>query len=471
MVQALRLCEEASSRIQDLLDDSNQETSCRDVGEEHCRAVSRSMRLRRRVYVHPEDPSRFEAGALPAQPRGCGSVKASFSSSSTSTWSNVQLCLPRGAAFPQLQRFKDRNYEAPSEHLNHDSRCLTRIQSIFLDGHFVIEHTARNRSGRFFNFNGTAGIWRRACLEDAGGWQSDTLTEDLDISYRAQLAGWRFVYLKDLAVPGELPVDMNGFKSQQHRWTKGSIQTGRKLLPAIFRSPFPWKVKVEALFHLTNNFSYLLVVLLALLIFPAIIIRQAVRLSERLHALRLFALLHRRRFRSSFYVSSPGFAGSSRPALEYMRIPHVARGRHPRLSNIRTMIKALVRKIVIQFGPRAEVPRVEGPRRPVSRRRRAAPLEELLRSWARSYSPSLSSTPSSSSSAPSATHSAFPSCSSSSTASRTQQATLGPVAGRNSSRRLAPALRAVRRARWLQLRWPSPRPVPSSTSPSRGSAV
>ena len=104
----------------------------------------------------------------------------------------------------------------------------------------------------------------------------DTLTEDLDVSYRAQLAGWKFVYLKDLVVPAELPVDMNGFKSQQHRWTKGSIQTGRKLLPAIFRSSYPWKVKAEAVFHLTNNFSHLLVVLLALLIVPAIIIREQI---------------------------------------------------------------------------------------------------------------------------------------------------------------------------------------------------
>ena len=166
--------------------------------------------------------------------------------------------------------------QARWEHLNRDYSLLTRIQSIFLDGHFVVEHTARHRSGRFFNFNGTAGVWRRRCLEEAGGWQSDTLTEDLDASYRAQLAGWKFVYLKDLVVPAELPVDMNGFKTQQHRWTKGSIQTGRKLLPAIWRSDFPWRVKVEAFFHLSNNFSYLLMVLLAVLILPAILIRERI---------------------------------------------------------------------------------------------------------------------------------------------------------------------------------------------------
>jgi cellulose synthase/poly-beta-1,6-N-acetylglucosamine synthase-like glycosyltransferase len=193
--------------------------------------------------------------------------------------------------------------QARWDHLNRDFSLLTRIQSIYLDGHFVIEHTARNRSGRFFNFNGTAGIWRRRCLEDAGGWQSDTLTEDLDLSYRAQLAGWRFVYLKDVAVPAEVPVDMNGFKTQQHRWTKGSIQTSRKLLPEILKSGFPWKVKLEAFFHLTSNFSYLLVVLLALLIVPAIVIREAI--GWRKLAVLDFPLFFGATFSFvAFYVSS-----------------------------------------------------------------------------------------------------------------------------------------------------------------------
>lgn len=159
-------------------------------------------------------------------------------------------------------------------HLNRNFSLLTKIQSIFLDGHFVIEHTARHRSGRFFNFNGTAGVWRRSAIEAAGGWSSDTLTEDLELSYRAQLAGWSFVYLKDLVSPAELPVDVNDFKSQQHRWAKGSIQTGRKLLPEIFRSGFPLRVKVESFFHLTGNLSYLLVLALSFLVFPAMLIRH-----------------------------------------------------------------------------------------------------------------------------------------------------------------------------------------------------
>ena len=110
-------------------------------------------------------------------------------------------------------------------HINRDYSLLTQIQAILLDGHFVLEHGGRNRAGRFFNFNGTAGIWRRAAIDDAGGWQHDTLTEDLDLSYRAQLRGWKFVFLPDLVAPAELPVEMNAFKSQQHRWAKGSIQT------------------------------------------------------------------------------------------------------------------------------------------------------------------------------------------------------------------------------------------------------
>ncbi len=118
-------------------------------------------------------------------------------------------------------------------HINQDYSLLTKIQSILLDGHFVLEHGGRHRAGRFFNFNGTAGIWRRAAIEDAGGWQHDTLTEDLDLSYRAQLRGWRFVFVPDVIAPAEVPVEMNAFKSQQHRWAKGSIQTCRKLLPRI----------------------------------------------------------------------------------------------------------------------------------------------------------------------------------------------------------------------------------------------
>ena len=158
-------------------------------------------------------------------------------------------------------------------HINQDYSLLTKIEAILLDGHFVLEHGGRNRSGRFFNFNGTAGVWRREAIDAAGGWQHDTLTEDLDLSYRAQIIGWQFVFLPDLISPAEIPVEMNAFKSQQHRWAKGSIQTCRKLLPRILRADLPWQVKTEAFFHLTANFNYLLMSVLSILMFPSMVIR------------------------------------------------------------------------------------------------------------------------------------------------------------------------------------------------------
>ena len=158
-------------------------------------------------------------------------------------------------------------------HLNRDYSLLTRVQTILLDAHFVLEHGGRNRSRCFFNFNGTAGVWRREAIDEAGGWQHDTLTEDMDLSYRAQLRGWRFVFLPDVVAPAEIPVAMNAFKSQQHRWSKGSIQTARKLLPKILASPLPLRVKIEAVFHLSANLAYPLMVALSLLIFPSLLVR------------------------------------------------------------------------------------------------------------------------------------------------------------------------------------------------------
>ncbi|MGI8603347.1 MAG: cellulose synthase family protein [Verrucomicrobiales bacterium] len=153
-------------------------------------------------------------------------------------------------------------------HINRGYSLLTRIQAMFLDGHLMVEQTARSRAGRFINFNGTAGIWRKSCIIDAGGWQHDTLTEDLDLSYRAQMKGWKFVFLNDVVTPAELPVDMNGFKSQQHRWTKGSIQTCKKLIGPLWRSDLPFVIKLEGSVHLCSNFAYLLLIFLCFLVFP-----------------------------------------------------------------------------------------------------------------------------------------------------------------------------------------------------------
>ncbi len=150
-------------------------------------------------------------------------------------------------------------------HRNQEASLLTRAQAILLDGHFLLDHGARHRSGRFFNFNGTAGLWRAAALRDAGGWQGDTLTEDLDISYRAQMRGWRFLFLPDVLCPAELPLRATDFKNQQHRWAKGAIQTARKLLPSLWRAPLPLGTKVEATFHLTGNLASPLMLFLLLL--------------------------------------------------------------------------------------------------------------------------------------------------------------------------------------------------------------
>jgi cellulose synthase/poly-beta-1,6-N-acetylglucosamine synthase-like glycosyltransferase len=161
------------------------------------------------------------------------------------------------------------------DHLNADYSLLSRVQSISLDGHFVVEHEARAKNGMFFNFNGTAGIWRKDCIEAAGGWHHDTLTEDLDLSYRAQLAGWRFVFLRDVTCPAELPVDMRAFKSQQFRWVKGSVQVAKKILPRIWTSDLSFAKKLESSLHLTHNISYLLVLLLSLFVYPAVLVRFA----------------------------------------------------------------------------------------------------------------------------------------------------------------------------------------------------
>src|SRR5215470_1983177 len=315
-----------------VLDDSTDET--RRVAQ---RAVARHRAAGYDiVYMHRESREGFKAGALQhGLSATSGEFLMIFDADFVPHKEILRELLPHFAdpAVGMVQ--------ARWEHLNRDYSILTRIQSIFLDGHFVIEHTARHRSGRFFNFNGTAGIWRRACLVQAGGWHSDTLTEDLDISYRAQLAGWKFVYLKDLAVPAELPVDMNGFKSQQHRWTKGSIQTGRKLLPAIFKSDYPWKVKAEAFFHLTNNFSYLLVVILALLIVPAIVIRE--RIGWRRVAILDFPLFFCATFSFiAFYFSSQKEIGRRvRPTLKYMPFL-MSFGIGLSLNNVQAVLEALL---------------------------------------------------------------------------------------------------------------------------------
>ena len=247
-----------------VLDDSTDETSAL-AAELVARARERGVDI---VHLHRRERAGFKAGALASGlARARGELIAIF---------DADFVPDAGFARRLVHHFTDPRVgmvQARWGHLNAEHSALTRVQSLLLDGHFVIEHTARHRSGCFFNFNGTAGIWRRACIEDSGGWQHDTLTEDLDLSYRAQLRGWRFVYRVDEVAPAELPVEMAAFKSQQHRWAKGSIQTARKLLPSILGSRLPLRVKAEAVAHLSANLGYVLVVLLALFVIPAVALR------------------------------------------------------------------------------------------------------------------------------------------------------------------------------------------------------
>lgn len=248
-----------------VLDDSTDETAAIAAA-----AVERYRELGVDIHhLHRADRTGFKAGALAdGLARARGGLVAIFDADFVPRPDFLKQAVP-WFADPSLGLV-----QGCWEHINRTYSLLTRIEAILLDGHFTIEHAARNRSGCFFNFNGTAGVWRRQAIESAGGWEHDTLTEDLDLSYRAQLAGWRFLYLPGLGVPSELPVDINGFKSQQHRWAQGAVQTGRKLLGRVLRAPLPLRVKLEAFVHLTNNASYPLMVLLAVLIFPAMVLRR-----------------------------------------------------------------------------------------------------------------------------------------------------------------------------------------------------
>src|SRR6266496_1969940 len=229
-------------------------------------------------------------------------------------------------------------------HINRNYSFLTEVEAILLDGHFVLEHSGRARSDVFFNFNGTAGIWRRRAIEEAGGWQHDTLTEDTDLSYRAQLKGWKFVYLQDVECPAELPIEMTAFKTQQARWAKGLIQTGRKILPRVLKSDQPFHVKLEAWYHLTANLSYPLMVVLSVLLLPAMVIRfyqgwfQMLYIDIPLFLASTFSI-------SSFYLVSQRelFPRTWPRALLYLPFL-MALGIGLTVTNTRAVLEALVGK-------------------------------------------------------------------------------------------------------------------------------
>ena len=225
-------------------------------------------------YIHREDRTGYKAGALDF---GLKTAKGEFVALFDADFVPQPDFLQKTIHY--FGESKVGCVQARWGHINKEYSFLTRLQSIFLDGHMMMEHAARNRGGRFFNFSGTAGMWRKSTIADAGGWQHDTLTEDLDLSFRAQLKGWQLVFLPWVVTPAELPVDMNGFKSQQHRWVKGSMQTSKKLLADVLKAEIPFHVKTEAALHLTGNTAYILTMLLALMLFPVTYFRPKMNMK------------------------------------------------------------------------------------------------------------------------------------------------------------------------------------------------
>ncbi len=248
-----------------ILDDSTDET-CAIASERaaHFRNLGFDM-----VYLHRKDRSGYKAGALEA---GMASATGEFIAIFDADFvphPNILLETIHFFTDPKVGMVQTR-----WDHLNRNASTLTQVQAMMLDAHFVVEHGGRSASGLFFNFNGTAGIWRKCAIEEAGGWEHDTLTEDLDLSYRAQMKGWRFLFIEGVTCPSELPADMKAFKSQQHRWAKGSIEVMLKLLPRILKSRLPWPVKLEAVFHLTGNLAYLLMIINSIFfVIPSMMLR------------------------------------------------------------------------------------------------------------------------------------------------------------------------------------------------------
>lgn len=253
-----------------LLDDSTDETKtvARELVERYASGAM-GMAPQPIVYLHRTDRHGYKAGALD---KGLdvakGELVAIFDADFVPPPQWIMQVVHHFAE-PEIGMVQTR-----WTHLNRNYSFLTQVEAILLDGHFVLEHGGRSRSGVFFNFNGTAGMWRRKAIGEAGGWQHDTLTEDTDLSYRAQLVGWKFKYLQDVECPAELPIEMTAFKTQQARWAKGLIQTAKKILPQVLKSDAGWHTKLEAWYHLTANISYPLMIVLSVLLMPAMIIRS-----------------------------------------------------------------------------------------------------------------------------------------------------------------------------------------------------
>jgi cellulose synthase/poly-beta-1,6-N-acetylglucosamine synthase-like glycosyltransferase len=290
-------------------------------------------------YYHRANRDGFKAGALA---EGLKTAKGEFIAIF-----DADFTPPEDFLLRTIHHFTDSKIgmvQTRWTHINRNYSFLTQVEAILLDGHFVLEHSGRARSGVFFNFNGTAGVWRREAIDQAGGWQHDTLTEDTDLSYRAQLKGWKFIYLQDVECPAELPVEMTAFKTQQARWAKGLIQTGKKILPRVLRSDAPLHTKIEAWYHLTANLSYPLMIVLSVLILPAMIIRfyqgwfQMLFIDVPLFLASTFSI-------SSFYLVSQRelFPKAWPRALLYLPLL-MALGVGLTITNTKAVIEALIGK-------------------------------------------------------------------------------------------------------------------------------
>jgi glycosyltransferase involved in cell wall biosynthesis len=283
-----------------VLDDSTDETI--DIA----RATVESLRARGIDAVYVRRPNRhgYKAGALDhGLSTAKGELVAVF---------DADFVPQRSFLREVVGHFRDSRVgmvQTRWDHLNRSASLLTSIQALMLDGHHMVENRARFAMGCMFNFSGTGGIWRRRAIEDAGGWEHDTLTEDLDLSYRAQLAGWRFVYRGDVVTPAELPEDMSAFRAQQYRWAKGTVQTARKLLGRVLSARLGFGQRVEAAFHFLPHFAYPMMVLLTLILLPALIFLPATNVQTML------------------LVDLPLCIGATGSLLTFYTVAEVAQGR------------------------------------------------------------------------------------------------------------------------------------------------
>ncbi|MDZ4749342.1 MAG: glycosyltransferase family 2 protein [Saprospiraceae bacterium] len=238
------------------------------------------------VYIHRTNREGFKAGALRD---GLKVAKGAFIAIFDADF------LPhKDFLLKTIPYFKDKGVgvvQTRWEHINGDYSLITRLQAFQLNVHFSIEQSGRQAGNYLLQFNGTAGVWRRHTILDAGGWEADTLTEDLDLSYRAQLKGWKIVYRQDIASPAELPVEMNGLKSQQFRWMKGGAENARKLIPAVLKSDLPFAQKIHATTHLLSSSIFLVVFALAVLSVPTLFLISTIKLDMRVYWIFMLGML------------------------------------------------------------------------------------------------------------------------------------------------------------------------------------